>query len=100
MHERKQILCNKVAPEILLRANELAIEAGLQTQIYSSDTIYYGTLTPWIKMDIDLCKVHGERIENYTEILKKSSPKMLVPCDPKTPEVVQKLQVKMKKEIS
>lgn len=98
MHRREQILCHKVNPEILIRANEMAIEAGLQTQIYSSDTIYYGTLNPWIKMDIDLCKVHGEKAENYGEMLKKSSPKMLIPCNPETPEDVQKLEKKMKAE--
>ena len=98
MHERKQILCNKVEPEILLRADTLAREAGLQSQIYSTDTIYYGTLTPWIQMDIDLCKVNGSKVEDYNSLLHKGSPKMLVPCDPKNPEVVQELQVKMKAE--
>ncbi|WP_407425043.1 Cof-type HAD-IIB family hydrolase [Treponema sp.] len=97
-HERKQILCNKVSSEILLRADEIAVKAGLQSQIYSTDTIYYGTLTPWIQMDIDLCKVNGKKADNYKELLQKGSPKMLVPCNPRTPEVVQDLLKKMKDE--
>lgn len=98
MHERVQIRCNKVEPEILLRADELAQEVGLQTQIYSTDTIYYGTLTPWIQMDIDLCKVKGVKAENYRELLLKSSPKMLVPCDPNKLDIIQNLMQKMKTE--
>lgn len=98
MHERKQILCHKVPSEILIRADELAREAGLQSQIYSTDTIYYSTLTDWIQMDIDLCKVNGSKSENYYSLLQKGSPKMLVPCNPETPEDVQKLQAKMKAE--
>jgi len=98
MHERRQILCEKVPGDILLRADELAREAGLQSQIYSTDTIHYGTLTPWIQMDIDLCKVKGAKVDDYPAMLAKGSPKMLVPCDPKTPEVVQELMERMRKE--
>ncbi|MBR4375273.1 MAG: HAD family phosphatase [Treponema sp.] len=98
MHQRVQILCNKVKGEILLRADEMAREAGLQTQIYSTDTIHYGTLTPWIEMDINLCKVKGVQEDDYPAMLSKGSPKMLVPCDPKNPEKVQELMKKMKDE--
>ena len=98
MRERRQILCSRVPGEILLRADEMAREAGLESQIYSTDTIHYGTLTPWIQMDIDLCKVRGAKAENWREMLSKGSPKMLVPCDPKTPEKVNELMLKMKAE--
>ena len=98
MHERRQILCNKVPGDILLKADELAREEGLQSQIYSTDTIYYGTLTPWIQMDIDLCKVKGAKADDYPSMLSKGSPKMLVPCNPETPEVVQALMERMRKE--
>lgn len=98
MHERRQILCNKVSGDILLKADELAREEGLQSQIYSTDTIYYGTLTPWIQMDIDLCKVKGAKADDYPSMLSKGSPKMLVPCNPETPEVVQALMERMRKE--
>lgn len=98
MHERKQILCNKVQGDVLLKADELAQKAGLHSQIYSTDTIYYGTLTPWIQMDIDLCKVKGSKVEDYPSMLKKGSPKMLVPCNPETPEQVKELVEVMKGE--
>ena len=98
MHARKQIFLQKLAPEILLRADEIAKEAGLETQVYSSDTIYYGTLNPWIQMDIDLCKVKGSKVDDYHSFLQKGSPKMLVPCNPETPEVAQSLMKKMKAE--
>lgn len=98
MHKRLQILCNKVKPEILFRADSIAREAGFQTQVYSTDTIYYGTLTPWIQMDIDLCKVNGKQVDNYDEFLAKGSTKMLVPCNPEHPEVVTELMHKMKAE--
>ena len=84
--------------EVLLRANEIAEEAGLRTQIYSTDTIYYGEMNPWIQMDIDLCKVHGEKAKDFKAMLSQGSPKMLIPCNPKTPEVVQALLKKLKDE--
>ncbi len=98
MHKRVQLMCNKVEPEILLRANEIAEEAGLRTQIYSTDTIYYGEMNPWIQMDIDLCKVHGEKAKDFKAMLSQGSPKMLIPCNPKTPEIAQTLLKKLKDE--
>ena len=98
MYARRQIFMRKLSPSVLLRADEIAREAGLETQVYSSDTIYYGTLNPWIQMDIDLCKVKGARVDDYVAFLQNGSPKMLVPCDPKTPEVLQELMRKMKAE--
>lgn len=100
MHENKQILCHKVPSDILIRADEMAREIGLQSQIYSTDTIYYGTLTPWIQMDIDLCKVKGVKAEDYPAMLLNGSPKMLVPCNPETPEIVHDLMLKMKAEFN
>lgn len=98
MHERTQIQCHKVPGDVLLRADEMARSAGLKTQVYSTDTIYYGKLTPWIKMDIDLCKVRGVQVPDYRSLLAAGSPKMLIPCNPETPEVAHELMIKMRDE--
>jgi hypothetical protein len=91
MHTRQQIFCQKVKPEILLRTNEIAESYGLKTEVYTPDTIYYKQATKWTKLDVDLCGLKGEAVENYTEFLKKSFTKMLVPGEPEELQELQKI---------
>ena len=95
LHERKQIYCHKVDSDILLRTNEIAESWGLRTEVYTSDTIYYREETKWTRLDVDLCKLKGEVVEDYDSFLKNSFTKMLVPGDP---ELLQKLQAELRKE--
>ncbi|MBR0101304.1 MAG: HAD hydrolase family protein, partial [Treponema sp.] len=70
MHKRQQIFCRKVEPEILLRTNEIAESWGLKTEVYTPDTIYYAEATKWTKLDVELCGLKGQSVENYKEFLK------------------------------
>lgn len=95
LHSRQQILCKKVDSDILLRVNEMAEAEGLRTEVYTPSTIYYRECTEWTKLDVDLCGLKGEEVENYEEFLKQSFTKMLVPGDPAH---LQELQKKLKAE--
>ncbi|MBQ9909328.1 MAG: HAD family phosphatase [Treponema sp.] len=95
MHKRQQIFCRKVEPEILLRANQIAEEWGLRSEVYTPDTIYYREETKWTRLDVDLCGLKGKSVENYTEFLKQGFTKMLVPGEP---EELQKLQKVLREE--
>ena len=95
LHERKQIYCRKVDSDILLRTNEIAESWGLRTEVYTSDTIYYREETKWTKLDVDLCGLKGQIVEDYDSFLKTPFTKMLVPGEP---ELLQKLQTELRKE--
>ena len=82
LHKREQIFCRKVEPEILLRANQIAEEYGLRSEVYTPDTIYYRQETKWTKLDVDLCGLKGAEVQDYEEFLKKGFTKMLVPGEP------------------
>ena len=82
LHKRQQIFCRKVEADILLRANEIAEARELRSEVYTPDTIYYREETQWTKLDVDLCGLKGEAVENYTDFLKQGFTKMLVPGDP------------------
>ena len=95
MHERKQIYCRKVDSDILLRTNEIAESWGLRTEVYTSDTIFYREETKWTRLDVDLCGLKGQVVEDYDSFLKTPFTKMLVPGEP---ELLQKLQAELRKE--
>ena len=95
LHKRQQIFCRKVEPDILIRTNEVAEARGLRSEVYTPDTIYYREETKWTRLDVDLCKLKGEVVEDYDSFLKNSFTKMLVPGDP---ELLQKLQAELRKE--
>ena len=95
LHLRQQIFKRTVDADVLLRADELAGEDGLDTEVYSPDTIFYGKETKWTRLDVDLCHVKGEVVEDYRNFLTKGFPKMLIPGEP---EKVSVLQEKLKKE--
>lgn len=95
LHERKQIYCRKVDSDILLRTNEIAESWGLRTEVYTPDTIFYREETKWTKLDVDLCGLKGQVVEDYDSFLKTPFTKMLVPGDP---ELLQKLQSELRNE--
>lgn len=91
LHTRTQIFCRKVAPDILLRANQIAEAHGLRSEVYTPDTIYYREETKWTKLDVDLCGLKGRRIENYEDFLGHGFTKMLVPGEPSELLSLQKI---------
>lgn len=82
LHKRQQIFCKKVESDVLMRANQLAEEAGYKSEVYTPDTIYYAEETAWTKLDVDLCGLKGVAIDNYDEFLKQGFTKMLIPGEP------------------
>lgn len=95
LKDNKQIFCKKVESDILVRTNQIAEENGLKTEVYTPDTIYYKEATEWTKLDVDLCKLKGECVEDYENFIKQGFTKMLVPGDPAK---LQELQVVLRKE--
>lgn len=95
LKEKKQIFCKKVESNILIAANQIAESFGLKSEVYTPDTIYYEKETKWTKLDVDLCGLKGQEVENYKEFLKQGFTKMLVPGEP---ELLLKVQEVLKKE--
>ena len=82
MHKRQNIFCKRVEPEILVRANQLAEAAGLKTEVYTPDTIYYREETKWTKLDVELCGLNGVAVADYESFIARGFPKMLIPGEP------------------
>ena len=96
LHERKQIYAQNVSGDVLDYAENEARKVGLVSEVYSPDTIFYREETKWTKLDVDLCHLKGQVVQDYDEFLKKGFPKMLIPGDP---ELLQKLQTKLKADL-
>ncbi len=82
LHKRQNVYCKKVEPDVLLKANEIAENYGLRTEVYTPDTIYYREETKWTKLDVDLCGLKGESVKSYEDFLKTGFTKMLIPGEP------------------
>ena len=95
LHKRQQIFCRKVEADVLIRANQIAEEAGYKSEVYTPDTIYYAEETKWTKLDVDLCGLKGAAIDNYEEFIKQGFTKMLIPGEPSD---LLKLQDKLRAE--
>jgi len=95
MHKRQQIFCRKVESDILLKTNEIAESFGYKSEVYTPDTIYYAEENEWTRLDVDMCGLKGQKVENYGDFIKKGFTKMLVPGKP---EDLQKLQEILRKE--
>ncbi len=98
LHERKQILCNVLPGDVLIRADEIAQEFGLNSEVYSPDTIFYGRESKETLMDVHLCKVKGVLVEDYYSFLKKGFPKMLIPANPEKSDLILELQKRLRAE--
>ena len=96
MHKRLRIYSREVSPDVLLYCDSVAEEAGLRSEVYSPDTVYYREETKWTRLDVDLCHLKGEVVSDYKSFLNGSFPKMLIPGEP---ELLQKLQKKLKAEL-
>ena len=91
LHTRQNIYCKKVEPQVLIRANELAEAAGLRSEVYTPDTIYYREATKWTKLDVDLCGLKGVAVSDYENFLKTGFTKMLIPGEPSQLLELQKI---------
>lgn len=91
MHMRQQIYSNYVKPDVLLYAYKEAKKLNLECEVYSpSSIIYYSKATPWTLRDIQLCKLKGELAEDFENFLLTGFPKMLIPGEPETLQILQK----------
>lgn len=97
LHERKQIFCKKVQPEILKQTNEIAKTYGLCSEVYTADTIYYPKYNEWTRLDVDLCGLKGVETASYEQMLENPFVKMLIPGNP---ELLLEIQEKLKKEFA
>ena len=91
MHKRQQIFCRKVESDILIRTNEIAEAHGLRSEVYTPSTIYFREETKWTRLDVELCGLKSEKVENYEKFLMQGFTKMLVPGEPEELQVLQKI---------
>ena len=91
LHKRQNIFCRKVEPDVLIRANQLAEDFGLRSEVYTPDTIYYREATKWTKLDVDLCGLKGVAVDDYEKFLQQGFTKMLVPGEPEQLLELQKI---------
>lgn len=96
LHSRTQIYKKIVPTEVLLHCDDEAKKMGLDSEIYTPDTIFYAKETKWTRLDVDLCHLKGEVVKDYKKLLEKGSCKMLIPGEP---EELIILQEKLKKDL-
>lgn len=96
LHSRTQIYKKIVPTEVLLHCDDEAEKMGLDSEIYTPDTIFYAKETKWTRLDVDLCHLKGEVVKDYKKLLEKGSCKMLIPGEP---EKLIILQEKLKKDL-
>lgn len=96
LHSRTQIYKKNVPTEVLLHCDDEAEKMGLDSEIYTPDTIFYAKETKWTRLDVDLCHLKGEVVKDYKKMLEKGSCKMLIPGEP---EKLIILQEKLKKDL-
>lgn len=96
LHLRKPIFQHFVPKEVLLKANKLAADFGLFSEVYDASTIYVPEDNEWARIDVNLCGLKMSIIEDYEKFLKKEHPKMLIPGEP---EKILELQTVLKNEL-
>ena len=90
LHKRQQIFCKKVESDILTRTDEIAEAHGLKSEVYTPDTIFYSEENEWTRLDVEMCGLKGQKVENYKEFIRQGFTKMLVPGDPRKLQQIQK----------
>lgn len=96
LHLRKPIFQHFVPKEVLLKANKLAADFGLFSEVYDASTIYVPEDNEWARIDVNLCGLKMSIIEDYEKFLEKEHPKMLIPGEP---EKILELQTVLKNEL-
>ncbi len=83
LHKRIPLFENSVDPEILKFAYREAKKRGMESVVYSPDTLYSWQDSEWSRMDSKLCGLKFELVEDFENFLgSKGFPKMLVPSEP------------------
>lgn len=95
MHKRLPIYECTVEPEFLISAYHFALEENLTCEVYDSSTIYSPFDNEWARVDKNLTGLNLEIVKDFESFLQKRFPKMVIPGEP---EILQKLQTKLKKE--
>ena len=81
MHKRLRIYSREVSPDVLLYCNAEAEKAGLRSEVYTPDTVYYREATEWTRLDVEMCHLKGEEVEDYESFLQGNFPKCLFPVN-------------------
>ena len=95
LHERHQIYSRLVDEDVLLHANEEAGKLGLYSEVYDASTIYVPQDNKWTRLDVNLSRLEMQVVPDFVTFLKRGHPKMVIPGEP---EILQKLQVTLKKD--
>lgn len=97
VQKKEKVYSQNVDTEILLKVDALAEEAGLRSEVYAPDVVYFAEATEWTMKDPILCGIKGEVVPDYKKFLAEGFfPKMLVPGEP---EKLLELQEKIKAEL-
>ncbi len=96
LHMRRQIYKRVVGGEILRRADSIAAEFGLVSEVYDPDVIHTSKETEWTRRDSELCHIRLNVVEDWQNFLDKGFVKMLIPGEP---ELLLKVQDKLKAEL-
>ncbi len=96
MHKRIQIFKKTVNSATLLKAHDLAVQNGFETEVYSDNIVYYSKATDWTLRDVKMCGLKGECPDDYEKLLQNNFYKMLIPGEP---EKLQELQKILKSEL-
>lgn len=95
LHTRSEIYSRRVEGDILVHAHEVAVKAGLASEVYSPSTIFVPEDNKWTRLDVELTKLKMEIVPDYIDFLKKGHSKMVIPGEP---EILQGVQETLKKD--
>ncbi|WP_428770260.1 Cof-type HAD-IIB family hydrolase [Treponema sp. HNW] len=96
LHERKAIYSRVLESDILTHVYRKACELSLVCEVYDASTIYIPYKNEWTDIDVKLSGLNQQVVSDFETFLMKGHPKTVVPGEP---EVLQKLQAELKKEI-
>lgn len=97
VQKNKKVYAQNVDADLLLEVDRLAEEAGLKSEVYAPDVVYFAEVNEWTMKDPILCGIKGEAVADYRKFLAEGEfPKMLIPGEP---EKLIELQKKIKAEL-
>lgn len=89
MHKRVQIYTQNVPGEILLETYRMASKHDLPCQVYDASTIYPSKDNEWSRVDVKLCGLKMQVVDDFTSFIAKGHSKMVIPGEPEKVAVLQ-----------